>query len=128
MELKRVVVTGLGAITPLGNNVKTTWEAMINGESGAGPITLFDPSKFKTRFACEVKNFDPNTYFDRKEARKMDRYAQFALVSAQEAIEDSGLVSVAVNPNKDDIHSFELYMERYKAGLDIEKTAAECLK
>ena len=100
MELKRVVVTGLGAITPLGNDVKTTWEAMKKGVSGAGPITLFDPSKFKTRFACEVKNFDPNTYFDRKEARKMDRYAQFALVSAQEAIEDAGLITEAVNPNR----------------------------
>ncbi|MDR2805958.1 MAG: beta-ketoacyl-ACP synthase II [Dysgonamonadaceae bacterium] len=100
MELKRVVVTGLGAITPLGNNVKTTWEALIDGVSGAGPITLFDAAKFKTRFACEVKNFDPNTHFDRKEVRKMDRYAQFALVSAQEAVEDAGLNTEAVNPNR----------------------------
>jgi len=100
MELKRVVVTGLGAITPLGNDVESTWKAMIEGVSGAGPITLFDPAKFKTRFACEVKNFDPNTYFDRKEARKMDRYAQFALVSAQEAIEDARLNTEAVNPNR----------------------------
>ncbi|MDR1526060.1 MAG: beta-ketoacyl-ACP synthase II [Dysgonamonadaceae bacterium] len=100
MELKRVVVTGLGAITPLGDNVKTTWEAMTKGVSGAGPITLFDATKFKTRFACEVKHFDPNTHFDRKEARKMDRYAQFALVSAQEAIEDAGLNTEAVDPNR----------------------------
>jgi 3-oxoacyl-[acyl-carrier-protein] synthase II len=100
MELKRVVVTGLGAITPLGNNVQTTWEALVKGVSGAGPITLFDAAKFKTRFACEVKDFDPNTHFDRKEARKMDRYAQFAIVSAQEAIEDAALNTEAVNPDR----------------------------
>jgi 3-oxoacyl-[acyl-carrier-protein] synthase II len=100
MELKRVVVTGLGAITPLGNRVETTWEALKRGVSGAGPITLFDAARFKTRFACEVKNFDPNTHFDRKEARKMDRYAQFALVAAQEAIEDAGLNTEAVDPNR----------------------------
>jgi 3-oxoacyl-[acyl-carrier-protein] synthase II len=100
MELKRVVVTGLGAITPLGNCVDTTWDALTRGVSGAGPITLFDPAKFKTRFACEVKDFDPNTHFDRKEARKMDRYAQFALVSAQEAIEDAGLNTESVNPDR----------------------------
>lgn len=91
MELKRVVVTGLGAITPLGNNVKDTWSALVNGVSGAGPITLFDASKFKTQFACEVKEFNPEEYFDRKEARKIDRYAQFGLVAAKEAVEDSGL-------------------------------------
>ena len=85
------MVTGLGAITPLGNDVKTTWESMLNGVSGAGPITLFDSSKFKTHFACEVKKFDPNEFFDKKEARKMDRYAQFALVAAKEAIEDAQL-------------------------------------
>jgi 3-oxoacyl-[acyl-carrier-protein] synthase II len=100
MKLKRVVVTGLGAITPLGDRVQTTWEAMMQGVSGAGPITLFDASKFKTRFACEVKNFDPNIHFDRKEARKMDRYSQFALVSAQEAIEDARLNSDVVDPNR----------------------------
>ncbi|MDL2223923.1 beta-ketoacyl-ACP synthase II [Bacteroidales bacterium OttesenSCG-928-M06] len=93
MELKRVVVTGLGAITPVGNDVKTTWESLINGVSGAGPITLFDASKFKTHFACEVKNFNPNDHIDRKEARKMDRYAQLAVVAAKEAIEDSGLAA-----------------------------------
>ena len=91
MRLKRVVVTGLGAITPLGNDVKTTWESLINGVSGAGPITLFDTEKFKTKFACEVKDFDAEKYFDRKEARKLDRYAQFAVIAAREAITDSCL-------------------------------------
>ena len=91
MKLKRVVVTGLGAITPLGNDVKTTWNSLINGVSGAGPITLFDAEKFKTKFACEVKGFEPENYFDRKEARKLDRYAQFAVVAAREAIADSRL-------------------------------------
>jgi 3-oxoacyl-[acyl-carrier-protein] synthase II len=91
MELKRVVVTGLGAVTPLGNNVKTTWENAVAGKSGAGPITLFDASLFKTKFACEVKNFDPSEFLDRKEARKFDRYSQLALKAAKEAIENSGL-------------------------------------
>ncbi|MDD6358050.1 MAG: beta-ketoacyl-ACP synthase II [Bacteroidales bacterium] len=91
MELKRVVVTGLGAVTPLGNNIPDFWENLKNGVSGAGPITHFDASKFKTRFACEVKGFDPNAYFDRKEVRKMDRYTQFALVAVSDAIKDSGL-------------------------------------
>ncbi len=91
MELKRVVVTGLGAITPVGNNVEETWKSLVNGVSGAGPITLFDASKFKTQFACEVKNFNPEDYFDKKEARKIDRYAQLGIVAAKEAIEDSGL-------------------------------------
>ena len=91
MELKRVVVTGLGAITPLGNTLAETWEGLINGKSGAGPITHFDASKFKTQFACEVKNFDPTLHFDRKEARKYDIYAQYALVAAKEAVADSAL-------------------------------------
>lgn len=91
MELKRVVVTGLGAITPIGNTAPETWAALLNGVSGAGPITQFDASKFKTQFACEVKGFDASKHFDRKEARKYDRYAQLALVSATEAIEDSAL-------------------------------------
>ena len=91
MRLKRVVVTGLGAITPLGNDVKTTWESLINGVSGAGPITLFDTEKFKTKFACEVKGFEAENYFDRKEARKLDRYAQFAVIAAREAIANSRL-------------------------------------
>lgn len=91
MELKRVVVTGLGTINPLGNDVKTTWENALAGKSGAGPITHFDASLFKTQFACEVKDFDPNNLFERKEARKYDRYSQFAIHAAKEAMEDSGL-------------------------------------
>lgn len=91
MELKRVVVTGLGAITPIGNNVPDFWENLVNGASGAGPITHFDPSLFKTQFACEVKGFDVTKYLDRKEARKMDLYTQYAVVVANEAVTDSGL-------------------------------------
>ncbi|MEN6588199.1 MAG: beta-ketoacyl-ACP synthase II [Proteiniphilum sp.] len=91
MELKRVVVTGLGAITPLGNNVEITWRNALAGKSGAGPITHFDASLFKTQFACEVKDFDPNDLFDRKEARKYDRYAQLAIHAAKEAMGNSGL-------------------------------------
>ena len=91
MELKRVVVTGLGALTPVGNNVAETWENLVNGVSGAGPITHFDASKFKTQFACEVKNFNPNDHLDRKEARKMDLYTQYAIVVAKEAIEDAAM-------------------------------------
>ena len=91
MELKRVVVTGLGALTPIGNSVNETWGNAIAGKSGAGPITMFDASLFKTQFACEVKNFDPLDHFDRKEARKHDRYSQLAITAAKEAIEDSGL-------------------------------------
>lgn len=91
MNLRRVVVTGLGAVTPLGLNVEETWKSLVNGVSGAGPITLFDASKFKTQFACEVKGFDVNKYLDRKEARKYDRYSQFAIAVAQEAINDSQL-------------------------------------
>ena len=88
MELKRVVVTGLGTITPLGNTLAETWEGLLNGKSGAGPITHFDASKFKTQFACEVKNFDASLYVDRKEARKCDRYSLLAIGAAKQAIED----------------------------------------
>ena len=91
MELKRVVVTGLGALTPVGNTVPEFWNNLLNGVSGAGPITHFDASKFKTQFACEVKNFNPNDFIDRKEARKMDLYTQYAVVAAKEAVADSGL-------------------------------------
>ena len=91
MELKRVVVTGLGAITPIGNNAPEFWENLVNGVSGAGPITHFDASLFKTQFACEVKNFDATQYMDRKEARKMDLYTQYAIAVAKEAVTDSGL-------------------------------------
>lgn len=100
MKLKRVVVTGLGAITPLGNNVKDTWDALINGVSGAGPITHFDASLFKTQFACEVKNFDASKYFDRKEIRKFDPYAQFAVVAAKEAVEDSNFDMDKLNKDR----------------------------
>lgn len=100
MELKRVVVTGLGAITPLGNDVATTWENALNGVSGAGPITHFDASKFKTQFACEVKGFNGAEHFDRKKLRQLDLYAQYALVAARQAVADSGLES-ADNLNKD---------------------------
>lgn len=89
MELRRVVVTGLGALTPIGNNIEEYWNGLINGVSGAAPITYFDASKFKTKFACELKNFNVEEFLDRKEARKMDRYAQYAMVSSTEAMEDA---------------------------------------
>lgn len=92
MELKRVVVTGIGAITPVGNNVTSYWESLINGVNGAGEITRFDTSKFKTRFACEVKNYDSKNYFDRKDVRKYDLFAQYGIIAADEAIMDSGLI------------------------------------
>ncbi len=91
MKLRRVVVTGLGALTPIGNTVPEYWDGLLNGVSGAAPITRFDASKFKTQFACELKNFDPNNFFDRKEARKYDPYAQYAMVAADEAVKDSKL-------------------------------------
>lgn len=100
MELKRVVVTGLGALTPLGNNVNDYWFNLINGVSGAAEITRFDAEKFKTRFACELKGYDPLNYFDRKEVRKMDAFTQYAMVTAQEAIEDSGLDLDAIDKLK----------------------------
>jgi len=91
MELKRVVVTGLGALTPIGNTLPEFWESLINGVSGAAPITNFDASKFKTQFACEVKGFDPHDFMDRKEARKVDPFVQYAIASSDEAIKDAGL-------------------------------------
>ena len=91
MELKRVVVTGLGAVTPLGNTSEETWQNMLAGKSGAAPITSFDTTNFKTKFACEVKNLNINDYLDRKEARKMDRYTQLALIAAKQAVEDSAM-------------------------------------
>ncbi len=91
MELKRVVVTGLGTINPLGKNVEEYWEGLRNGVSGAGPITRFDASKYKTKFACEIKNFDPNEYLNRKEVQKHDMYAQYAYIAAAQAIVNSGL-------------------------------------
>ena len=89
MVLRRVVVTGLGALTPIGNNVQEYWNGLINGVSGAAPITYFDTSKFRTKFACEVKNFNVEDFIDRKEARKMDRFAQYAIVSSEEAVKDA---------------------------------------
>src|ERR1035437_7933794 len=91
MKVRRVVVTGLGALTPLGNNVPDTWNGLINGVSGANTITRFDASKFKTQFACELKGFDASKYFDRKEARKYDPYAQYGLAATEEAVRDSGI-------------------------------------
>ncbi|PDH44889.1 MAG: beta-ketoacyl-[acyl-carrier-protein] synthase II [Flavobacteriales bacterium MED-G15] len=91
MKPRRVVITGLGALTPIGNTLPEFWEGLLSGTSGAAPISHFDASKFKTQFACELKNFDPLNHMDRKEARKFDRFAQYALVSSQEALEDSGL-------------------------------------
>lgn len=118
MELKRVVVTGLGALTPLGNDVTSTWEAAKAGKSGAGPITHFDASKFKTQFACEVKNFNASEYIsDRRKLRQLDLYAQYALVAAHQAVEDSGLetmenldrnrVGVIVAAGIGGLHTFE---------------------
>lgn len=100
MELKRVVVTGLGAVTPLGNTPEETWENMVKGVSGAAPITLFDATNFKTQFACEVKNWNPNEWIDRKDARKMDRYAQLAMASAVQGVKDSGLDLYQVDKNR----------------------------
>lgn len=100
MELKRVVVTGLGAVTPLGNTPEETWESMLKGVSGAAPITLFDATNFKTQFACEVKNWNPNEWIDRKDARKMDRYAQLAMASAVQGVKDSGLDLDQVDKNR----------------------------
>jgi 3-oxoacyl-[acyl-carrier-protein] synthase II len=100
MDLKRVVVTGLGALTPLGKTVDEYWQNLTNGVSGCDFIQQFDVSKFKTRFACEVKNFDPTQYLDRKESRKMDRYCQFALVASDEAVKDAGISKENVNPDR----------------------------
>ena len=100
MELRRVVVTGLGAITPLGNSLKEYWEGLVSGKSGAAPIQRFDASKFKTRFACEVKNFDAGTLLDRKEARKMDLFVHFAIGSTDEALKDAGIDPAKVDPDR----------------------------
>lgn len=98
--LKRVVVTGLGALTPLGNSVSAYWEGLMNGVSGADSITLFDASKFKTQFACELKGFNPENYFDRKEARKLDRFSQLAVVAASQAVEHAKLTDEAINKDR----------------------------
>lgn len=100
MQIKRVVVTGLGALTPIGNNIQEYWSGLVNGVSGAAPITYFDATKFKTRFACELKNFKATDFIDRKEARKMDRFSQYAMVASDEAIADSGLNSEDHDPDR----------------------------
>ena len=100
MELKRVVVTGMGAITPLGKSVPEYWEGLINGVSGADTITQFDISKFKTKFACEVKDFEPTDYLDRKEARKIDRFTQFSLIASDQAVKDAGISKENVDPDR----------------------------
>ncbi len=97
MQLKRVVVTGLGALTPIGNNLQEYWNALISGKSGAAPITYYDTEKHKTKFACEVKNFNVEDYIDKKEARRMDKFAQYAIVASDEAIKDSGLDLEKIN-------------------------------
>lgn len=100
MELKRVVVTGIGALTPIGNNLNDYWSGLINGVSGADFIKGFDASKFKTRFACELKDFDPTNFMDRKEARKIDRYTQTALVASDQAVKDAGITMDNINPER----------------------------
>ena len=97
MQLKRVVVTGRGALTPIGNTVEEYWDGLKNGRSGSAPITYYDTEKFKVKFACELKGYDPQNFFDRKEVRKLDRFSQYAMVSADEAIVDSGLELEAID-------------------------------
>ena len=91
MNLKRVVVTGLGALTPIGNNISEYWDGLVNGKSGCAPTTYFDTENFNTKFACEIKNYNPTDYFERKEVRKLDKFAQYAIVSSEEAIKDAAI-------------------------------------
>ena len=100
MELKRVVVTGVGALTPIGNTASEYWTALLNGVSGAAPITHFDASLFKTQFACEVKGYDPDNHFDRKEGRKLDKFSQYAMVAVEEAVQDAGLLQDKLNHDR----------------------------
>ena len=100
MQLKRVVVTGIGAITPLGNSLDEYWKGLLNGVSGADMITLFDATKFKTRFACEIKGFEPTNFLERKEARKIDRFTQIAIVSSDQAVTDAGITKENVDPDR----------------------------
>src|SRR6476661_4798436 len=100
MHLKRVVVTGIGALTPIGNNLNDYWKGLLNGVPGADLITLFDASKFKTKFACELKGFDPLQHLDKKEARKLDRYTQIALVASDEAVKDAAIDKEAMNADR----------------------------
>jgi len=125
MALRRVVVTGLGALTPIGNNIEEFWNGLINGTSGAAPITYYDASKFRTQFACEVKNFNVEEFIDRKEARKMDRYAQYAMVASDEAIKDAGFdfekldkdrVGVIWGSGIGGLETFQIEVLNYAAG------------
>jgi 3-oxoacyl-[acyl-carrier-protein] synthase II len=125
MELKRVVVTGVGALTPIGSNIADFRKALFEGVSGADMITRFDASKFKTKFACEVKNYDPLDYFDRKVARRLDQYAQFALITADEAVKDAGLepeklntdrIGVIMSSGIGGLQTFEQEMDAYSKG------------
>jgi len=125
MQLKRVVVTGLGALTPIGKNVEEYWEGLKNGKSGSAPITYYDTEKFKTKFACELKNYDPLNFFDRKEARKLDKFSQYAIVSSDEAIADSGMdletidkfrVGVIWGAGIGGLETFQNEMMNYAAG------------
>jgi 3-oxoacyl-[acyl-carrier-protein] synthase II len=100
MQTKRIVVTGIGTLNPLGNNLETYWDNLVKGVSGADMITLFDASKFKTRFACEIKGFDPTEFMDRKEARKLDRFAQIALVASDQAVADAGITKENVDHDR----------------------------
>ena len=128
MSLKRVVVTGLGALTPVGNTAEETWTNLLAGKSGAGPITRFDASLFKTHFACEVKDFSPNDLLDRKEARRMDRFTQFGMVVADEAIADSGLDFKKENPDRigviwgSGIGGIDTFFEQVKGFIDNDLT------
>lgn len=114
MEFKRVVVTGLGAITPLGNDLNTFWTNLVAGKSGAGPITNFDASLFKTQFACEVKDFDPEDYIERREVRRLDRFSQFAIASSTQAVEDAG-----INDEKLDMDRIGVVWGSGIGGLDV---------
>ncbi|MBG6109259.1 3-oxoacyl-[acyl-carrier-protein] synthase II [Flavobacterium sp. CG_9.10] len=125
MVLRRVVVTGLGALTPIGNNIQEYWNGLMNGVSGAAPITYFDASKFKTQFACELKNFNAEDFLDRKEARKMDRYAQYAMVASEEAVLDAGFnfekldkdrIGVIWGSGIGGLETFQIEMINYSAG------------
>ena len=100
MRLKKVVVTGIGALTPIGNSANEFWEALSKGVSGAAFIKKFDPTPFRTKFACELKNYDPFDHYDRKEARKMDLFTQYAMIAADEAVVDSGIEINKINPDR----------------------------
>ena len=100
MQLKRVVVTGLGALTPIGNTLQEYWDGLVNGKSGAAPITYYDTEKHKTKFACEIKNFNVEDFIDKKEVRRMDKFAQYAIVASDEAIKDADITLENVNKHR----------------------------